>query len=209
MKKNNVVSWVIQGASMVAITAALIIGNLLTQEFELAITTELCPEIVDEEVRDQSSVSGQEMSSLIMEEGAVLLKNANNTLPLSKEKNNKVNVFGWSSVEWLYCPTGSSSSGCVMPEEGDPETNVDFLEALELYGIEYNKQLSDMYRSYYAPKNFAVDVKNGYVGDHAKLKEPSINDKKYYTEDLLTTAKNYSDTAFVVLCSRNDKPRYS
>ena len=197
MKKNKIVSWVIQGMSIALISSALIVGNMLTNEYELAITTELCPEIVDEEVRDQSSVSGQEMSSLVMEEGAVLLKN-DNVLPLSKEKDKKVNVFGWSSVEWVYSATGSSSSGCVRPEDGDASKNVDFLKALEMYGIEYNKQLQDMYRSYYAPRDFASSPTSGYVGDHAVLKEPSISDKKYYTDDLLSTAKNYSDTAFVV-----------
>ena len=34
-------------------------------------------------------------------------------------KSKKVNVFGWSSVEWVYTATGSSSSGCVRPEYGD------------------------------------------------------------------------------------------
>ena len=158
MKKSRIVSLVVQGLSMALIVGGLIVGNYLTKVYELPITTELCPEIVDEEVRDMSSVSGQAMSSLIMEEGAVLLKN-DGVLPLKKSSNSKVNVFGWRSVEWLYCPVGTNSSAAIGPEDGNAETSVDFLEALETYGIEYNKDLTNMYKSYFTPHDFATNPK--------------------------------------------------
>ena len=76
MNKPNIASLVIQGVAMILCVTALIVGNNLTQEFELAITTELCPGVIDEDTMSSASVSGQEMSALVMEEGAVLLKNA-------------------------------------------------------------------------------------------------------------------------------------
>ncbi|MBD9017326.1 MAG: hypothetical protein EGR13_03025, partial [Coprococcus comes] len=53
---------------------------------------------------------GKDLSMDIEREGAVLLKNENETLPLAKDVN-KVNVFGWASTQWLG---GGSGSGQII-----------------------------------------------------------------------------------------------
>mgnify|MGYP000624038978 CR=1 FL=1 len=61
----------------------------------------------------------------IEREGAVLLKNENETLPLAKDVN-KVNVFGWASTQWLG---GGSGSGQIISTD---ETILTALKIMEL-----------------------------------------------------------------------------
>lgn len=79
---------------------------------------------------------GKDLSMDIEREGAVLLKNENETLPLAKDVN-KVNVFGWASTQWLG---GGSGSGQII------STDETILTALKNYGIEYNEELEKCIR---------------------------------------------------------------
>lgn len=73
----------------------------------------------------------------IAQEGVVLLKNEDSTLPL--EKGNQVSLFGTASVELNY---GGSGSGA-----GSVDTNTDLKTACTEAGLEVNETLWDFYKS--------------------------------------------------------------
>ncbi len=200
-KKINIVSLIVNFLCMIVLGVGLIVGNVVAFQNEGAIDAVLTPAKVDNESLEVSSANGQAMSRRIMEEGSVLLKN-NGTLPLSGDVS-KVNVFGWASIDWLYGSGGSPASGQVTPETGNgPEhfaKNIDLYDALDEAGILYNTRLYDMYHEYYKPIYIGEKHRNDKLGEAEMLKEPKITDKKYYSDDLLSYSKDFSDTALVVI----------
>ena len=197
MTKRNIVKLSVNGFLIVVLVVALIVGNSIAFRFEQEISTLLSPPIVDEEAMEQSSATGQEMSRRIMEEGSVLLKN-NGALPLDKSIR-QVNVFGWRSIDWIYGSEGYNASGGVAPEDDDFNKNVDLCKALNAYNVQYNKRLYDMYCKYRKPDHQSADLKGAHISELTPLKEPKISDKKYYSDDLLTYSRDYSNTAIVVI----------
>lgn len=143
---------------------------------------------------------GKDLSMDIEREGAVLLKNENETLPLAKDVN-KVNVFGWASTQWLG---GGSGSGQII------STDETILTALKNYGIEYNEELEKMYQDFCGEREYK-NALSSWPKDFSRLYEPDINDGESYTEELLQNAKDYSDTAIVVIGrptgESNDNPQ--
>ena len=184
---------------IVVIGVGTIIGNWAVEQFEGEITSFLSPAIVDTESMEISSAQGQAMAAQIMEEGAILLQNNDNTLPLDYSKVKKVNVFGWRSVDWIYGSEGANASGGVSPEDGDFSKNVDLFKALKQYGIQYNDRLEKMYYTYVQPDHQSADLKGQHINNLINLREPNINDKAYYSDDLLSYCESYSDTAIVVI----------
>lgn len=180
------------------VTAGLVVGNGILGQFENEINTLLAPPIIDKDAQNISSATGQAMASQIMEEGAVLLKNADNTLPLDRSSVKNVNVFGWRSIDWIYGSEGQNASGGVSPEDGF-DKNVDIYKALNKYGVNYNKKLYDMYYNYKAPNHQSENIRGAHINNLTPLKEPFITDKNYYSDDLLNYSKEFSDTAFVVI----------
>ena len=131
--------WILRGASILTagvVVAGLIIGDTIVKNNENNLNSILCPPIVHEDSLVVSRETGQKMAEQIIEEGAVLLKN-NGTLPL-KGSNDKVNVFGWASVDWAYGANSGSCSGRVMAEDSKRESLVDIYDALSAYQINYN-----------------------------------------------------------------------
>ena len=184
---------------IVVIGVGTIVGNWAVEQFQGEIGTLLSPAIVDTESMEISSAQGQAMAAQIMEEGAVLLQNNNNTLPLDYSKVKKVNVFGWRSVDWIYGSEGANASGGVSPEDDDFSKNVDLFKALKQYGIQYNERLEKMYYTYVQPDHQSADLKGQHINNLINLREPNINDKAYYSDDLLSYSESYSDTAIVVI----------
>ena len=76
------------------------------------------------------------------EEGAVLLKNDNNALPLKGDEIKNVNLFGRSTVN----PYRKSTSG-----GGSGGTKVDYLTALTEKGFTYNETLVNAYKNDNSP----------------------------------------------------------
>lgn len=196
---NKVAKLIVNFVLIVIIVVGVAVGNSIAFRYEGEINTLLAPPIVDEEAVQLSSSAGQEMSARIMEEGAVLLQNKDNTLPLDYDTVKKVNVFGWRSVDWIYGSEGQNASGGVAPEDDDFEKNVDIYKALNKYGIEYNQQLYDMYYRYVKPDHQSANLKAVHISTLISLREPKITDRAYYTDDLLTYTENFSDTAIVVI----------
>ncbi len=152
---------------------------------------------------------GEALAASIEEEGIVMVKNENRTLPLDVHEDEKINVFGWSSTQWIG---GGSGSGRVVTSMSDLNVTTGFLEALEDYGIEYNTELEDMYRSYLNERpQLSNGTLNTYDYQFNRIYEPDINDTSYYSDSLLQNAKDYSDTAVVVIgrmCGEsNDAPK--
>ena len=148
---------------------------------------------VTEEQKDATASANDALARRVESEGVVLLKNDADdqgvpTLPLASTTK-KVNVFGWASTDWLG---GGSGSG------GVKSTDTSFLEALEDYGVQYNTALSGMYESFQAARDYRYTL-HCKPEESARLYEPSIQDHNYYSEQLLTDAEEFSDTAIVVI----------
>ena len=196
---NKIAKLVINFTLIAIIVAAISVGTAIMYRYEGEINTALCPPIVDKEALSVTSESGQAMAARIMEEGAVLLSNKDNTLPLDYDTDGKVNVFGWRSVDWIYGSEGWNASGGVAPENDNFDENIDIYKALNKYGIDYNEQLYNMYYDFRQPDHQSANLKGVHISTLTPLKEPSITDKNYYTDDLLSYSKEYSDTAIVVI----------
>ena len=182
---NKITKYILNGSLMVVTGVALIVGNLVLKNFEGEISTFLSPAIVNQESLDVSSQNGQLLSRRILEEGATLLWNKDNTLPLSYSETKKVNVFGWRSVDWIYGSEGQNASGGVSPEDGDFSKNVDIFDALNDYGIQYNERLEKMYNEYVQPDHQSADLRGQHISNLIHLREPNINDTNYFTHDFL------------------------
>ena len=150
----------------------------------------------DAEAARQNRESGEKLAKEIVEEGVVLVQNKNDLLPLNKVLDKKVNVFGWSSVNWI---AGGSGSGRVVDGQNGNSLNtrVGLLDALHDYGIETNEELTNFYKSKGTSRpGFSSGTLNTYDYQFHRLIEPWVDD---YGDDLLDNAKAFSDTAIVVL----------
>lgn len=132
--------------------------------------------------------AGEEAAYDVQAEGTVLVHN-NGVLPLDINKVSNVNVFGWASTNWLASGSGSAQTVGI---------ETDLLEALNASGFSYNKELTDMYEKF-MPANPYKDALHNYAEKTCRLYEPSIYDENYYTQEMLANAKEFSDTAIVVL----------
>lgn len=142
----------------------------------------------DEAERQQTKEDAEELAETVAAEGMVLLQNREGTLPFS-DSVKKVNVFGWASTAWL---AGGSGSG------GVSQIDTDLLSALADYGIAYNTALADMYRDFQAGREYTSTL-NSWPEQSARLYEPSIDNRTYYSETMLADALEFSDTALVVI----------
>ena len=141
----------------------------------------------DKETMNTYLEMGEELAFQVQAEGTVLLQN-NGLLPLDKTVKN-VNVFGWASTNWLASGSGSAQTIGI---------ETDLLEAFEEAGFSYNKDLAKMYEKF-MPSNPYKDALHNYAEKTCRLYEPSITNENYYSKDLLAKAKEFSDTAIVVL----------
>ena len=194
--------WILRGISLgvlaVGVTG-IIIGNNIALENGNNLDAILCPPVVDSKTVEKTQEKGQELSKQIVTEGAVLLKNNDNCLPLDYNIS-RVNVFGWSSIDWAYGANSSSCSGRVTTENDDVNELIDIYDALTAYEIEYNTELKDMYNRYSAPyinaNKTPGNISNGTVNT---LHEPDIENRSYYSLELLENALRFSDTAIVCI----------
>ncbi|MBP5242140.1 MAG: glycoside hydrolase family 3 C-terminal domain-containing protein, partial [Clostridia bacterium] len=175
----------------------LIVLNVVALVMKDTITLALSTTSLD----SASRAKGEELALQIEEEGIVMVKNEQDTLPLASV--DKVNVFGWASTQWIM--GGSGSGRAVNSNNGNsamPQT--DLLGALTSAGIEYNTELTDMYKRFHGVRPFYTDLSNGgalhyHDYEYSRLFEPDITNKNFYTDSLLESAKSYSDVALVVL----------
>lgn len=131
-------------------------------------------------VSDKTKQASQKVIEKVGEEGFVLVKN-NGLLPLS-QNTKKLNVFGWASTQTI---TGGTGSGNAV---GDV---VGILDALHNAGYETNQSLTDMYTAYRDDRPYV-----GMNSQDFSLPEPTMDS---YTDDVMNEAKDFSDTAVIVL----------
>ena len=117
----------------------------------------------------------------IMEDGIVLLKNES-LLPLNETK--KLNIFGWESINPAY---GGAGSGGI----NDLYDIVSLNQGLENAGFSINQELVDFYNNYGADNPEMSIQKQSWT-----LPEPPVDT---YSDELIKSAKDYSDVAVVVL----------
>ena len=118
----------------------------------------------------------------VSEEGIVLLENDDNILPLSSTKN--LNIFGWASIAPNYSGRGSGAAS------GQYEITT-LYDGLKNAGFNVNEDLYDFYSEYASDR---PDV--GIRHQDWSLPEPPAAS---YPSDMLKSAKDFSDTALIVL----------
>ncbi|WP_088104787.1 glycoside hydrolase family 3 protein [Halalkalibacter urbisdiaboli] len=131
------------------------------------------------------------ISEEIANEGLVLLKNDNNSLPLVDKK---INVFGSTAFTFKYGGGGSGAS--------DQTRAVNLFDALKNAGIEYNQDLYDYYAG--LPELEAatgksdtgfVQVIRGMISSDEASGEPDV------TDAALAQAKEFSENAMIIIQS--------
>ena len=136
-------------------------------------------------VSEEAAAASETVIKKVGEEGIVLAQNDNGLLPIADVT--KLNVFGWASTNPIYGGTGSGSSS--------NEGNVDILTSLKDAGFEVNQDIIDMYTAYSPTRNLGGNVVSVSFTDWSLPEAP----KELYTDELLQGAKDFSDTALIVL----------
>lgn len=133
-------------------------------------------------ITEKTSDAATELGNEIAQEGIVLLKNEEKLLPATENK--KLNVFGWASTNPCYGGTGSGS----LSDAYETET---LLQGLTDAGFQLNNKLSDFYTDYRTDR-----PEVGMWAQDWTLPEPTAD---AYDDKLLSDAKEFSDTAMVVI----------
>ena len=131
-----------------------------------------------EQAADQSRAMAQEL----VQEGAVLLKDQNNALPLAE--GTAVNLFGYGSVDPIYGGSGSGAS--------DTSSNIDLVTGLTNAGFTVNQELVDFYKK----SGVSRAAQKGFEGSNFT---PAEVPAEKYTDTLLQNAKAFSDVAIVTI----------
>ncbi|WP_115726961.1 glycoside hydrolase family 3 N-terminal domain-containing protein [Actinomyces culturomici] len=128
---------------------------------------------------DAAARLGEEIAN----EGIVVLKNTERTLPL--EKGAPLNVFGWASSNPVYGGTGSGSISDQYP-------TVSLIDGLENAGFTTNHALTSFYTSYRSDR----PVISMFGVTDWTLPEPPV---ATYDADLRATIESFSRTAIVTI----------
>lgn len=199
MRVSKILKYTLNTAGALTLCIGILIGDNIAKENEQWITSYLCPPISTSTDGTKTKEEGEALSKQIVEEGSVLLRNEGNLLPLSKSEHQKINIFGHDSADWRYGGRSANTSGMVQPDRGNWDMAIDLIKAFDLYeyDIEYNQRLIDMYRKY-SPA--VLNIRTIGTGSQMQQNfEPSINDTKWYTEDLKSYSKSFSETAIVCI----------
>ena len=132
-------------------------------------------------ITEESMAEAYEVNTELVSEGVTLLEN-NGALPLAGGAN--VNVFGWASTAPVYGGVGSGALN-------DQYAVTDLITGLTNAGLNVNQDLVDFYEAYQAERPSV-----GMWAQDWTLPEPNVN---AYTDELMASAKEFSDTALVVI----------
>lgn len=131
---------------------------------------------------EETTAESKDLVEELANEGVVLLKNDDNSLPISTDT--KLNIFGWGSTQPIYGGTGSGSVS--------EETAVSLIQGIENGGFETNHELTDFYTEYRSDR-----PEIGVGGVDWTSVQPTMED--YDKAGMFEQAEEYSDTALVVL----------
>ena len=133
-------------------------------------------------ITEETSEEASELCLDIAEEGIVLLENSEQLLPL--QGVDKLNVFGWASINPCYGGTGSGALS-------DAFEVVTLEQGLTNAGFELNTKLADFYVNYRAERPYV-----GMWSQDWTLPEPPAST---YDNALLENAKAFSDKAVIII----------
>ena len=131
---------------------------------------------------EQAAEQSRAMAQELVQEGAVLLKDQNNALPLAE--GTAVNLFGYGSVDPIYGGSGSGAS--------DTSSNIDLVTGLTNAGFTVNQELVDFYKK----SGVSRAAQKGFEGSNFT---PAEVPAAQYTDTLLQNAKAFSDVAIVTI----------
>ena len=181
-------------------------------------------DIIDTETSRQAAAEAEKNVVTIQEEGTVLLKNRNSTLPLNLEQNNKVNIFGSCAYGLFYGNGGSGSFQTDGRVKGFPRVALKLEQAMKDEGFQINENLFNLIKNYYKNKSISVadvdyDIQCGFnkygyaeiVSSKAPYDfEPPVS--AYETpfdelggKTLLEQAKEFSNTAIFCITRRGSE----
>ncbi len=187
----SVVAVLVLGIMIAANIVTVYFWNFLMMTFG-ADTTDF-----DSERVQSALLLGDEFVQSSSENSMVLMKNENEVLPLA-EDNRRINLFGYGSSDNGFILTGGGAGGTVLNRDTDfkCEYKTTLRQAFEKEGFEVNEELQKIY------SDFSDTDRDGAKAQIA-LCEPEAS---VYTEEVLTQAKEFSDTAAVVIsrfCGEN------
>ena len=191
-KRHLITKLAVAGAFALLTVAAIISITIVNAKVitpnEGFITAALCKV---ETGKNAKNNMGDRLAIEIEQEGAVLAKNDDGVLPLSKDQKS-VNVFGFNAYDWYISNSGSGSAGA-----GSSQKEWGLLEALDDYGVEYNQELI----SYYKNWSSKLDKSASYGTEHNttyRLTNPSLSNNADY-KAVYDAALGETDTAIVVI----------
>ena len=198
--KNPVKRWLI--VTSIVVIAALAVNLVLSYTFLFDLVSLVfgqkqaiysTDETQSESVRQTSSKQdAREQADALVEEvageGIVLLRNADNALPLPAGA--RVSVFGKNSVNLVY--SGSGSGG------GDNSAAKTIFDSLEAAGIEYNPELRNFYEDASKSGNPRGENSN-FSQDLAKFDTGETPYENYTANGIPDSYAEYSDAAIIVI----------
>lgn len=177
MSKSN--KFLVRGEAAIAMLLAIVIGvNMICFG---PMSTLIGLATGNGTLSDETNAEAAEVAEEIMEEGIVLLEN-DGLLPLAD--TDKLNLFGWEAINPAY---GGAGSGGI----NDLYEIVSLIQGLENAGFTVNQELIDFYKNYGADKPEMSIQKQSWT-----LPEPPVST---YSDELIQGAKDFSDTAVVVI----------
>lgn len=126
-----------------------------------------------------------EIGTDITREGATLLKNENDALPLANGA--KISVLGQNSVDPVY---GGGGAGSI-----DASKAGTLLQSFEDAGFDVNQTLADFYENG-AGKDYRKTATNSYGEGEFAVNEVPVD---VYTDEVLDSFASYNDAAVVVI----------
>ena len=180
MKLKKSTKKLVRGTALVAMLTGIVVcvNMILTGPMSTMLDLVSGSGTISKETSDKAT----ELAQAIAEEGIVLVENDANTLPLSAGA--KLNVFGWASTNPIL---GGAGSGAL----NNAYATIDILQSLSHAGIETNTELTKFYTDYKADR-----PEVGMWAQDWTLPEPNVS---LYTDELISNAKSYSDTAMIVI----------
>ena len=141
---------------------ALFVGNNIANSYSKVITSFLCGTGENFSGAEVVLEASDDLCRKIGDDSIVLLKNENNTLPISDLK--RVNLFGWGATDegFLLKGVGSGSSTISTKKQ------VTLLQAFDEADVKYNYEVIDFYNEFGAKnggtvrKNSNLGASNGY-----------------------------------------------
>ena len=211
-KKTGLGKWIVTSGISFVLVIVMIVAFVLTTAYEgvinMALKTETTTVKADPNDKtdteyfksayasvDEVRKAGMDIAEALTEEGAVLLKNDNNSLPIASTAN--ISVFGHSSTNEIVCGTGSADI--------DASKAPTFKEALEEVGLKVNPSLWNFYASEEILKKYETNPKKGdnsirNGADGVTKGQFTVNEVPWseFTTEAKSEFNAYKDAAVVV-----------